>query len=73
MNVVAEGGDGVDDVDDVAGEVAGVRGGESDALDALHFSNGGEELGEGALGVPKRRGVAVAVDVLAEELDLGEA
>ena len=49
MDVVAEGGDGVDDVDDVAGEVARVRGGEADALDAVDFAYGGEEFGEGAL------------------------
>jgi hypothetical protein len=69
MDVVAEGGDGVDDVDDVAGEVAGVRGGKADALNARDFAYGGEEFGEGALA----GGIMVAVDVLAQELDLGEA
>src|ERR1700679_3872243 len=38
VDVVAEGGDGVDDVDDVAGEVAGVRSGKADALDARDFA-----------------------------------
>jgi hypothetical protein len=69
MDVVAEGGGGVDGLDDVAGEVAGVRGGEADAADAWEFTNGDEEFGERHAA----RGVAVGVDVLAEELDLGEA
>ena len=69
MDVVAEGGGGVDGLDDVAGEVAGVRGGEAHAADAGEFAYGYEELGEGhAAGW-----VAVGVDVLAEELDFGEA
>ena len=69
MDVIAEGRDGVDCVDDVFGEVAGVGGREADALDAVDFAYGGEEFGEGALAA----GVVVAVYVLAEELDFGEA
>ncbi len=49
VDVVAEGGGGVDRLDDVAGEVAGVRGGEADALDAGDVADGGEEFGEGEL------------------------
>ena len=67
MDVVAEGGRRVHDVDDVLGEVARVRGGEADALDAVDFAHAGEELGEAAFAA----GVMVAVDVLAEELDFG--
>ena len=69
MHVVAERGHGVDGVDDVPGEVARVRGGEADALDAVDLADGGKKLGEAALAA----GVAVAVDVLAEKLDFGEA
>ena len=69
MDVVAENGGFVDGMDDVAGEVAGVAGGEADAADSLDLANGDEEFGEGA--VPCR--VAVAVDILAEELDFGVA
>ena len=69
VDVVAEGRRGVDGVDDVAGEVARVAGGEADAADAGDLADGGEQFGEGPL--PFR--IAVAVDVLAEELDLGVA
>ena len=69
MHMIAEGRDCVDSVDDVLGEVAGMRGGEANALDSFDFAYSGKELGEGALAA----GIAIAVDVLAEELDLGEA
>ncbi len=69
VDVVAEGGYGVDDFDDVAGEVSGVAGGESDATDAGNLADGSEQLGEGT----RALGVAVAVDILAEELDFGVA
>src|ERR1700739_2182916 len=67
MHVIAERRDGVDGFDDVAGEIAGVAGGEADAADAVHLADGSEQFGEAQL--PFR--IAVAVDVLAEELDLG--
>ena len=41
MDVVAERGHGVDGVDDVLGEVARVRGGEADALDAVDLADRG--------------------------------
>ena len=69
MNVVAERGHRIDGVDDVLGEVARVRGGEADALDAVDLADCAEELGESALAA----WVVVAVDVLAEELDFGKA
>ena len=69
MDVVAEGGYGVDGFDDVAGKVAGVAGHEADAADAGHLGHGDEQFGEAKL--PFR--ITVAVDVLAEELNLGIA
>ena len=69
MDVVAEGGGGVDGLDDVAGEVAGVRGGEADAADAGELPTAARSSAKEMLA----GGVAVGVDVLAEELDLGEA
>ena len=67
--VVAESRSGVDGLDNVAGKVAGVAGGEANAANAGDFGDGDQELRKGAL--PFR--VAIAVDVLAEELDLGIA
>lgn len=69
VHVVAEGGHGVDGFDDVTGEVARVARGEANAADAGDLADSGEEFGEAQL--PFR--VPVAVDVLAEELDLGVA
>ena len=69
MHVVAEGGNGVDGLDDIPGEVAGMRGGEAHAADAGDVADGGEQFGEGHLA----GGIAVGVDVLAEELDLGDS
>ena len=69
VDVVAECGHRVDGVDDVLGEVARVRGGEADALDAVDLADCAEEFGKGAFAA----WVTIAVDVLAEELDFGEA
>ncbi len=62
-------GYGVDGLDDVAGEVARVAGGEAHAPDAGHLANGSQQLGEAQL--PFR--VAIAVHVLAQQLNLGVA
>src|ERR1700722_11458971 len=67
--MVAQSGCGVDGFDDVAGEVARMAGGEANASDAADLGDGNEQLGERQL--PFR--VAIAVDVLTEELDLGIA
>ena len=67
MHVIAEGRIGVDGFDDVPREIAGMAGGEANAADARDLADGREQFGEAQL--PFR--IAVAVDVLAEELDLG--
>src|SRR5579862_7430546 len=69
MDMVAEGREGVDGLDNVAGEVARVAGGEADAANPRHLPYGRQEFGEAELAFR----VAVAVHVLAEELDLGVA
>src|SRR5665213_3369280 len=69
VHVIAEGGRGVDCVDYVAGEVPGVAGGEANAADSSYLADGSEQLGEAPL--PFR--VAITVDVLAKELNLGVA
>ncbi len=67
--MVAERGHGVDGVDDVAGKIAGVAGGEAHAVDSAHLAHGRQQFGKAPL--PFR--IAVAVHVLAQQLDLGIA
>ncbi len=69
MDMVAEGGIGVDGLDNVAGKVARMAGGEADAADSGDLAHGGQQFGEAQL--PFR--VAVAVHVLAQQLNLGIA
>ena len=67
--MVAEGGNGVDGLDDIAGEVARVAGHKTHPADARRLAHGGQQLREAPL--PFR--VAVAVHILAQELNLGIA
>src|SRR5215469_10785044 len=69
MNVVAELGVLFDSVDDVFCKIARVRGGEANTLNAVNLADVDEQFGKGSLSA----GVAVAVHVLAEELNLGVA
>ena len=69
MHVIAERRVGIDGFNDVAGEIAGMAGSEANAADPRHLADGRKQLGEAQL--PFR--IAVAVDVLAQQLDLGIA
>src|SRR5207237_9718200 len=69
VDVIAESGNGLDGLDDGGAEVAGMGSGETHALDAGNFRDGGEEFGEGAL--PCR--IFVGIYVLAEELNFAVA
>src|ERR1039457_344251 len=70
MDMVAEHGILVDGVDNVLDEIARMRGREADAADAVDAANLAKQADE----VPAAgRRVAVAVDVLAEQLDLAVA
>ena len=66
MNVVAQRGHRIDGIDDVLGEVARVRGSKAHAPDAVNLPHGSEQFREAALAAR----IAVAVHVLAEQLDL---
>jgi hypothetical protein len=70
MDVIAHAGVLVDGVDDVLAEVARVRRGETHAADTGDAGGGDEQFGEchGA-----RRGIAIGIDGLAEELEFGVA
>ena len=70
MHVVAEVRIGVDGVDDGLDEIARMRGGEADAADAGDVADVVEQGGEIPAG---GRGVAIAVDVLAQQLNFGIA
>src|ERR1700756_5240148 len=69
MHVVTEGLQSIDGLNDVASEVPRVRSSKTHASNPRNFSDRRQQLGERAL--PFR--VAVGVDVLAEQLDLGIA
>src|ERR1700719_906199 len=56
----------VDGVYDFFDEIARVRGGEAHSPDAIDLTHGAQQPGEVPAG---RRRVAIAIDVLAEELD----
>ena len=64
VDVVTEGRIFVDGIDDVFDKIAGVGGGEPDALEAIDFAHAAQEHGEIKAHV---RGVFVTVDVLTEE------
>jgi hypothetical protein len=70
MDLVAERFGPVDGVDDVAREIARMRCGEPDPADPLHMADRFQQLGEVPAG---RRRVAVAVHILAQQLNLGVA
>ena len=70
VNVIAEHRILVDGVDDVLDEIARVRSGEAHAADAVDFAHGAQQTRKIPTG---RRWIAIAVDVLAEQLDFGVA
>ena len=70
MNVIAQGGDAIDGFDDVGAEIAGMRCGEAHAANAGDGGRGFEKLGECQAA---RRGIAIGIYSLAEELDFGVA
>ncbi len=70
VHVVADGVVGIHSVDDGADEIARVRGGVADAADAGDFGHAGQQRGEIPAG---GRGIAIAVDVLPQQLDFGVA
>ena len=70
VDVIADGGVGVHGIDDGAHEIARMAGGVAHAAHAGDFGDARQQRGE----VPSGgRGIAVAVDVLAEQLDFGVA
>src|SRR6185437_8237375 len=70
MNVVAESGGRVDGVDDVAREIVGMRSHKAHAANPGDFRNGAQQFHKSEM---PRRGIAIRVDSLAEELDFGVA
>ena len=70
MNVIAQHRIVVDGVDDVLDEVARVRRGEAHAPDAVHFAHCAQQSRKVPAG---GRRIAIAVDVLAQQLDFDVA
>ncbi len=70
VNVIAELRRRVDRFDDVAAEIARMRGGEAHAANARDSRGRDEQFGETHAA---RRGIAIGIYGLAEELNFGEA
>ncbi len=70
VDVIAEALIPLDGIDDGLDEIARMGGGEADALDARNFTYAGQKGREIPTG---RGGIAIAVHVLAEQLDFGVA
>ena len=70
MNVIAERGNCVDGFDDLAGEIVGMRSGEAHAADSRHLGDGAQQVDKIQ---PARRGIAIGIDGLAEQLNFGVA
>ena len=70
MHVIAERRIRVDGVDDGLDEIARMRSGEADAADAGNLRDARQQRGE----IPtRRRRIAIAVDVLSQQLNFGVA